>query len=86
MPAASAAALPPEIARADRFIPSLSAYSVDLVLRRKELQAERARLLAAEYLLDVSERRLFRAELYPYLPLPDTERHERAVVPPFDKA
>ena len=60
MPAASAAALPPEIARADRFIPSLSAYAVDLVLRRKELQATRARLLAAEYLLDMCERRLFR--------------------------
>ena len=60
MPAASAAALPPEIARADRFIPLLSAYAVDLVLRRKELQAARARLLAAEYLLDMYERRLFR--------------------------
>ena len=30
MHAASAAALPPEIARADRFISSLSAYAVDL--------------------------------------------------------
>jgi len=60
MHAASAAALPPEIARADRFIPLLSAYAVDVLLRRKELQAERARLLAAEYLLDMSERRLFR--------------------------
>ena len=60
MHAESAAALPPKIVRADRFIPSLSAYAVDLVLRRKELQATRARLLAAEYLLDMYERRLFR--------------------------
>ena len=60
MHAAPAAAIPAEIARADRFIPSLSAYAVDLLLRRKELQAARARLLAAEYLLDMSERRLFR--------------------------
>ncbi len=54
------AALPPEILRAPRFIPSLSAYAVDSVLRRQERQAARARLVAAEYLLDLAERRLFR--------------------------
>jgi len=60
MHAASGAALASEIAKADRFIPSLSASAVDTLLRRKELQAAKARLLAAEYLLDMCERRLFR--------------------------
>jgi len=60
MRAQSAAAVPAAIANAPRFIPSLSAYAVDLVLRRKERQAASARLLAAEYLLDLAERRLFR--------------------------
>ena len=60
MRAQSAAALPTEILRARRFIPSLSAYAVDLVLRQKERQAACARLLAAAYLLDLTERRLFR--------------------------
>jgi hypothetical protein len=60
MRTASAAALPLEIATARRFIPSLSAYAVDLVLRRNERQAARARLLAAAYLLDLADRRLFR--------------------------
>jgi hypothetical protein len=60
MPAASAAALPTELANATEFVPSLSAYAVDLVLRRHERQAAHARLLAAEYLLDLAERRLFR--------------------------
>jgi hypothetical protein len=55
-----ASTLPPEILRAPRFIPSLSAYAVDLVLHRRERQSARARLLAAEYLLDLAERRLFR--------------------------
>jgi hypothetical protein len=60
MRAQFAAALPDGIANAAHFIPSLSAYAVDLVLRRQERQAARARLLAAEYLLDLAERRLFR--------------------------
>jgi hypothetical protein len=60
MRAHAAAPLPVEIANAARFIPSLSAHAIDLVLRRKERQAARARLLAAEYLLDLAERRLFR--------------------------
>jgi hypothetical protein len=60
MRAQPAAALPAEIANAPHFIASLSAYAVDLVLRRKERQAARARLVAAEYLLDLAERRLFR--------------------------
>jgi hypothetical protein len=60
MRAQSAAALPAEIAHAPHFIPALSAFAVDLVLRRKERQVARARLLAAEYLLDLVERRLFR--------------------------
>ena len=57
---ASAAALPLKIAKARRFIPSLSAYAVDLVLQRSERQAARARLLAATYLLDLADRQLFR--------------------------
>ncbi len=60
MRAQSLAALPAEIANAPHFIPALSAYAVDLVLRRKERQAARARLLAAAYLLDLAERQLFR--------------------------
>ena len=60
MRAAAPVALPTEIARADRFIPSLSAYAVDHVLRRNERRAARARLVAAEYLTDLAERGLFR--------------------------
>jgi hypothetical protein len=60
MAAAVAAALPAELAGARCFVPSLSAYAVDLLLRRHERQAARARLLAADYLLDLAERRLFR--------------------------
>ena len=60
MPAIAAAALPTEIRSARCFIPSLSAFAVDLLLRQHERQAARARLLAAEYLLDLAERRLFR--------------------------
>jgi hypothetical protein len=56
----AAVGLPPEILRAPRFVPSLSAHAVDLVLRRQERQTARAKLLAAEYLLDLAERRLFR--------------------------
>jgi hypothetical protein len=60
MRASSAADLPAEITNAPHFVPSLSAYAVDAVLRRNERRAARARLLAAEYLLDLAERRLFR--------------------------
>jgi hypothetical protein len=60
MRAQSAAALPAEIANAPLFVPSRSAYAVDLMLRRKERQAATAKLLASEYLLDLTERRLFR--------------------------
>jgi hypothetical protein len=60
MGTASAVALPAEIAAARRFIPSLSAGAVDVMLRRHERRAACARLLAAEYLLDLAERRLFR--------------------------
>lgn len=58
MHAVSVATLPSEIAEAERFIPSLSAYAVDLLLRQSEHQAARARLRAADYLLDMAERRL----------------------------
>jgi hypothetical protein len=60
MAAAPVAALPAELASARSFVPSLSACAVDALLRRHERQAARARLLAAEYLLDLAERRLFR--------------------------
>jgi hypothetical protein len=60
MRAQSAAGLPAEIATTPHFIPSLSAYAVDLALRRNEQRAARAKVLAAEYLLDLAERRLFR--------------------------
>ncbi len=60
MPAASAAALPAELRSARCFVPELSALAVDLLLRRHERHAARARLLAAEYLLDLAERQLFR--------------------------
>jgi len=60
MRAASGAALPSETAKADRFNPPLPASAVDMLLRCKELQPARARLFAAEYLLEMHERRLFR--------------------------
>jgi len=60
MRAQEEAALPPEILRAPRFVPSLSAHALDLVRRRHERHAARARLLAAQYPLDLAERRLFR--------------------------
>jgi hypothetical protein len=41
-------------------VPSLSARAVDQLLRRHERRAACARLLAANYLLDLAERRLFR--------------------------
>jgi hypothetical protein len=60
MRTASAVALPAEMVAARRFLPSLSACAVDRLLRRHERRAACARLLAAEYLLDLAERRLFR--------------------------
>jgi 5-methylcytosine-specific restriction endonuclease McrA len=60
MSTAPVAGAPREIVAAREFIPSLSAHAVDVVLRRSERQAARARLLAATYLLDLAERRLFR--------------------------
>jgi hypothetical protein len=60
MSAAPAGSLPPAIRNARGFVPSLSAFAVDCLLRRSERQAAAARLLAAQYLLDLAERRLFR--------------------------
>jgi hypothetical protein len=60
MSAATAASLPPALRYARRFVPSLSAFAVDCLLRRSERQAAAARLLAAQYLLDLAQRRLFR--------------------------
>jgi len=56
----SAVALPQKIASSTGFVPSLSARAVDSLLRRNERQMVRARLLGAECLLDLAERRLFR--------------------------
>ncbi len=53
-------ALPPAVRNARAFVPSLSAFAVDCLLRRSERQAAAARVLAAQYLLDLAERRLFR--------------------------
>jgi len=60
MSAAPAASLPPAIRNPRGFVPSLSAFAVDCLLRRSERQAAAARLLASQYLLDLAERRLFR--------------------------
>ena len=54
------AVLPHGIVDAEQFIPALNAYAVDEVLRRNERRAAQARLLAADYLLDLAERELFR--------------------------